>query len=127
MIFHFKKNWFTLGFTAENENASDNEFSYQKYIPGVSITRKLPFKLTGSIYYKYQFLRYDDPATLFNKDRKDQQNLIGIGLGKKIWYSLRLNQSVTVNLNYQHTRSYSNIDLYEYNMNLLQLSLIYNF
>lgn len=127
MNFRFKKNWFNLEFTAENENASNNEFSYQKYIPGVSIKRKLPFELTGSIYYKYQFSRYDDPATLFNKDRKDQQHITGAGLEKKIWHSLRLNQSVIVNLNYQHTRSYSNIDLYEYNMNLLQLSLIYNF
>ncbi|MBT6338931.1 MAG: DUF560 domain-containing protein [Desulfobacula sp.] len=127
MNFYFKNNWFNLGFTAENENATDNEFSYQKYIPGVSISRKLPFGLTGSIYYKTLFSRYDDPATLFNKDRKDQQNFIGASLEKKIWHSLKSNQSVLFHLNYQHTRSYSNIDLYEYNMNLLQLSLIYNF
>lgn len=127
MGFLFKKNWYNLSLTAENENASNDEYSYIKYIPSLSITRKLPFELTGSVYYKYQFSHYDDPATLFNKNREDQQHSAGAGLGKKLWHSLKSNQSIIVNLNYQHTRAYSNIELYEYNMDLLQLSLIYNF
>ena len=127
MGFLFKKNWYNLSLTAENENAYNDEYSYIRYIPSLSITRKLPFDLTGSVYYKYQFSYYDDPATLFNKNREDQQHSAGAGLGKTLWHSLKSNQSVIVNLNYQHTLSYSNIELYEYNMDLLQLSLIYNF
>ena len=80
----FKKNWYSLGLKAEKEDASDDEYSYKRFISNLSITRELPLKIIGSVNYEYQYLYYDEPTALFNKKRKDYQHSAGCSLEKKI-------------------------------------------
>ena len=124
----FKKSWYSLGLKAESEDAFDDEYSYKRFISNLSITRELPLKTTGSVNYEYQYSHYDEPAALFNKRREDHQYSAGCSLEKKIWKSLsKPNQNISLRLNYQHTWACSNIELYEFNKDLFQLFLIYNF
>ncbi len=125
---NYKNNWFNINLKAEDESADNDEYNYVRFGSNISITRELPFKTKGSVDYYYQYSAYDEEAFLFNKKRQDHQHYAGISLEKKIWKSsLKTNQSVSLKLNYRHTWAYSNIGLYEYNADLVQVSMIYNF
>ncbi len=124
----FKNNWLSLSLGMEHEDAFDDEYSYNRFISNLSITRELPLKTIGSINYNYHYSYYDDPAALFDKNREDHQHSAGCSLEKKIWKSLiKPNQNISIRLNYLHTFAYSNIALYEFDKDLFQLLLIYNF
>lgn len=126
--FLFKKNWYGLGFKAEKEDALDNEYSYTRLGSNISISRQLPFKTTGSMSYAYQFSTYDEEASLFDKNREDNQHTAGCSLKKIIWQpSGKADQAVSIILNYQHIWAFSNIELYEFNQDLFQVFLMYNF
>ncbi len=126
--FLFKHNWVSLGFKAERENADDDENSYKRYGSNVSISRELPFDMTGSAGYAYQFSTYSEPGSLFNKSREDHQHSAGAGLKKILWQSSdNSGRTASLNLNYQHIWAFSNIELYEYEQDLVQLFLLYAF
>ena len=126
--FLHNKNWYGLGFKAEREDAANSEYSYNRYGLDISVSRQLPFNIAGSISYAYQFSRYDEKASLFGKNREDHQHTAGGSLKKMIWQSSeKANQTMSINLNYQHIWAVSNIELYEFNQDLLQVFLVYDF
>ena len=127
MRFLHHRIWYGMGLKAERENADDNELSYKRLNSKLSATRELPFKLTGSLNYEYEYSRYDDPALLFAEKREDHKHYAGACLTKKLWHSREKNQFLSLRVNYQHTWAYSNIELYEYTKNLFQTALIYDF
>ncbi|MDM8537343.1 surface lipoprotein assembly modifier [Desulfobacterales bacterium HSG17] len=117
-----------FGLKSEKENAFDDEFSYTRYGSNLSLTYNLPFHFTGSSSYNYQYSHYDKAAALFTKKRQDHLHSAGLSLEKKMWTSLlNPDHSVSCRLTYQHTWSYSNIELYEYTKDFIQLFFIYNF
>src|SRR3989339_654550 len=121
----FKHNWITVGLKAERENADDDENSYKRYGSNISISRELLFDMTGSAGYAYQFSTYSEPGSLFNKSREDHQHSAGAGLKKILWQSLdNPGRTASLNLNYQHIWAFSNIELYEYEQDLVQFFLL---
>jgi len=78
--------------------------------------------------YKFAVSEYDEPESLFTQKREDNQHTLGASLIKSIWQSRsNKNQRIDMNLNYQHTWAFSNIELYEYGQDLLQIFLTYHF
>ena len=122
-----KKNWYNVNLKLETENASNDEYSFNRLGLGLSFTRVLPLNFIGSLNYEYQYSQYDEKATLFNKQRQDNQHKIGYVLKKTIWQSVKKNKDLAVNLNYRHTWTDSNIALYKYNKDLVQCSLEFGF
>lgn len=128
MNYLFRHNWIGIGLKAERENADDDENSYRRYSPSISVSRELPFNMTGSAGYAYQFSTYSKPGSLFNKSREDHQHSVGAGLKKIMWQSSENpDRAASLNLNYQHIWAFSNIELYEYEQDLVQLFLLYAF
>ncbi len=127
LISHHNKTWYNAGFKAETENAKEDEYDYDRFASTLSITRQLPFELAGSIRGSYQFTGYKGENVLFDEKRKDHQFIAGCTLKRKIWKFENQNNYMALNLNFQHTWTYSNIDLYDYRMGLVQLFLTYNF
>ncbi|MBU2429267.1 MAG: DUF560 domain-containing protein, partial [Proteobacteria bacterium] len=127
MVFLKNGIWFDLGLIAEKENAFKDDVTYTRYGSTLSMMKKLPFEINTALKYEYQFTKYKSPNALFTQTREDKLHLIGCTLNKKIWQFKKTNQYMTLNLNYQHRWAFSNIELYEYTMDLVQLSLIYNF
>ncbi|MFA5904102.1 MAG: surface lipoprotein assembly modifier [Desulfobacula sp.] len=124
----FNQNWIGIGIKAENENADDDENTYKRWGSNISISRELPFDTTATATYAYQFSTYEKPGSLFTKSREDHQHSVGFGLKKKLWQAQdSQDQTVSLNLNYQHVWAFSNIELYEYEQDLFQMVLQYAF
>jgi hypothetical protein len=126
--YYFRNNAVNLRFRAEKEDAVNDIYSYYRYVAGVSFQRKLFFGMTGSFNYEYQYTNYKEAETLFNKKRQDHYNSAGFSLEKKIWQSsTNAKESADLRLNYIHTWAFSNVELYEYSRDMVQLLMIYNF
>lgn len=125
----FLKNniWFNLVVKAEKENAFEDEYSYTRYASTLAAYKKLPFEINTTVKYEYQFTQYEAPNALFTQTREDNVHIAGCTLNKKIWQLKKPSQYMSLSLNYQHRWSFSNIELYDYTMDLFQLSLTYNF
>jgi tetratricopeptide (TPR) repeat protein len=123
-----KSTWFGAGLNLEREDANEEEYTYNRLTADVSITRELKFKTKGALVYEYEYSDYDGSSSLFDKNREDQTHSLGGSLEKTIWHSLsKPNQNISLKLNYIHTWAFSNINLYEYEKDLVQMALIYNF
>ncbi len=120
--------WVGAGIYLEREKAYDDQYSYGRIGSSLSVSQDLPFNFTGSARYAYQYSKYDEAQTLFSKERQDHENTLSLSLRKILWQSLvKTEQTLAMNVNYQHIRAFSNIDLYEYNQDLVQVSLAYHF
>ncbi|MCF6245828.1 MAG: surface lipoprotein assembly modifier [Desulfobacula sp.] len=126
--FPYRKNWFGIGSRVQEESAFDDEYSYNKYSAFITASREFSPNTIGFFNYEYQYAGYKKAASLFSKNRMDQLHFAGCGLSKKLWQSSQDSmQNIFFNLNYQHIWAFSNISLYEYTKDLIQLSLTYNF
>ena len=122
-----QKNWYNVNFKLETENASNDEYSFNRLGSGLSVTRVLPLNVIGSLNYQYQYSQYDQNASLSNNKRQDNQHKIAWTLKNTIWNSAKTDKYLAVNLNYRHTWADSNIALYEYTKDLVQCSLEFGF
>lgn len=102
----------------ESEDAEDNINSYDRYGATLSYDRILPFDFTLSASIRYQRTEYEDVESLFGENRCDDVTDIRFGLSKTLWRSYDKRQSFLFSLNYAHTDSDSNIDLYIYKKNV---------
>ncbi len=119
---------FTLGGKITRESAFDDEYSHYKYSGYSAISRELLEDLVASVSYEYQYSGYDQPAVLFGRERRDELHFAGCGIRKKLWQkSDSAIQSIFFNINYSHVWANSNIPLYDYKKDLVQLSLSYYF
>ncbi len=119
---------FTLGGKITRESAFEDEYSYYKYSCYSAISRELPQDLEASVSYEYQYAGYDQAAALFGRHRRDELHFAGCGIRKKLWQkSNSAIQSLFFNINYSRVWANSNIPLYDYNKDLIQLSLSYYF
>ena len=120
--------WFDFGVGLEQENAHNDEYSYDRLLLRVSAARPLIYGITGSLKYEFKMTDYDAPVALFDDKRKDRRHTLSVGLSRHLWHRAgRPDQNAELRLNYQRIWSHSNIDLYEYAQNLVQTCLVYNF
>lgn len=128
LIFPGKGFQHDLGLRLERETTYDKEYSFQRVQVTASGLYQLPFNVLGSAGYKYQLTRYAQESAMFFKEQEDHQNVLYANIGKTLWQS-RLNpeRSISMNLSYQHIWNFSNIDLYEYEQDLVQTFVSYQF
>ena len=120
--------WFSVKGRAEKESARKKENTYERYSGTFSAHRPLFWGIQGALNYEYQYTHYHKPAALFTKKRTDEVHYAGCSLQKKIWQSKHYKTHYAhISLAYQRIWAYSNISLYEYTKDLVQLSLMYNF
>lgn len=116
-----------LGLRIEQENAKDNTNSFTRYGTNLSLVKKLPFDIIGSIKYDYQVTRYQETSVLFTESRKDKQHTAGCTFKRQLWKSESSNRNLTFDLNLSHVWAFSTVELYEYRKGLVQCFLTYNF
>lgn len=120
--------WLRLGAGLDRESADDDEYSHYKYSGFTGLSRELFKHTTGFLSYEFQYAGYDAAADLFGRHRMDRIHFLGCGVSRKLWQSpYAAERSLFANLNYQHIRADSNIPLYDYDKDLVQFSLSYNF
>ncbi len=122
-----KNMWLNLNLSMENENAQDEEFSYNRYSTNFSVSRELQWDVTLFGNYKFTFSDYKDNAFLFSDERKDKVHKAGVGIRKRFWESQDKKSSASMILQYQYIHSESNIDLYNYRKNIVQAMMEYQF
>ncbi len=125
--YQFKSTFLNFQMVIEDENARDDEFSYQKYMTRFSFNRDFLWELNLFGNYNFSASSYEEASVLFLEPRDDQIHQFGIGIKKKIWESLNQQHIVSILTAYQYTQSESNIELYEYQKNQFQIMMEYQF
>jgi len=125
--YQFKKTLLNLQLAIENENAMDNEFSYQKYTAGLAFSKDLLWDILLSGNYNFSVSNYEKAEALFSDPRDDLIHQVGLGIKKKLWESVNKQHIISILLAYQYTQSESNIDLHEYQKNQVQTYMEYQF
>lgn len=112
----------------------DDPISYEGYTASIQLTQILPLEiiLRGSYYYnnkEYPSQGAYIKANTFDTDitREDAQQIINLGVQKKIYFGKQESTALTLALNYQHIDNSSNSYWYDYNSNKLNFGLNYNF
>jgi tetratricopeptide (TPR) repeat protein len=126
-VFLFGANRVALAVVGEIEDAQDDFYSYKQIGGYINYERLLPYDLMFLGYYEYRYRAFDGDQVLFDKKRKDNSHYLGAGLSKTIWRSSNSRQNLALRVNYRYTRSASNIELYEYDKNVVSGSLAYTF
>jgi hypothetical protein len=78
-------------------------------------------------YYEYRYRVFEGDQPLFEKKRRDNLHYAGAGVSKSIWRSSDFRQDLSLRFNYRYTRSDSNIELFEFDKNVVSGSLAYTF
>jgi len=112
----------------------DDPISYEGYTANLQLTQILPLEiiLRGSYFLNSKEYpsqgsyieagNYDSDIT-----RNDTQQIINLGVQKKIYFGKQESTSLTLLLNYQHINNSSNSFWYEYTSNKIKFGLNYNF
>lgn len=118
---------FALRLGGEDENASVDSNSYRRISGTLKYTWKPNQDFTFSASYQRKNTDYDSVATPFTVERSDDVDVFSVEVLKKIWTSANKKLSLTPKLEYSYTDSSSNIALYEYDKNIISLSMIFMF
>jgi hypothetical protein len=126
-VFLFGANRIGLAATAEYESAQDDIYTYKQGGARIHYERLLPHDMMFLGYYEYRYREFENQELLFDKTRKDNLHYAGVGLSKTIWHSPNFRQNLSLRCYYRYVRSDSNIELYEYDKNVVSASLAYTF
>jgi tetratricopeptide (TPR) repeat protein len=126
-VFSVGANRIGASVSGEIENARDDTNSYKQYRVKTTLERILPYDFIVFGNYEFKHNSYDDVYVLFNEYRKDNIHYVGAGISKTFWRSYDNSSSLSLQLGYRYTKSDSNIDLYEYEKNVISTSVSYAF
>ena len=126
-VFLFGANRIAVAGVGEIEDARDDVYSYKQGGGLINYERLLPYDLMFLGYYEYRYRAFEGDQLLFDEKRRDNLHYAGAGLSKTIWRSSNFRQSLALRVNYRYTKSDSNIELYEYDKNVVSASLAYTF
>jgi len=111
----------------EWSNASDDQHSYQRILLKMDFQRQVSGQLTVNLGGRWQDSAYTDEAPLFGKKRHDVLREASLGLSRVVWAEPKGAGQLSALLNYVVSSAGSNIDLYDYEKQVLSLSLSYQF
>lgn len=114
-------------FGVELSDARDNQHSYQRFLLKISWERKIPWQMILSLGGRWQDSAYKDEAPLFGKKRHDVLGEASLGLSRVVWSKPIDNRQLRALLNFVVSDASSNIDLYQYDKQVLSFSLSYLF
>jgi tetratricopeptide (TPR) repeat protein len=126
-VFLFGANQIRAAAVGEIEDAENDVYSYEQVGGLINYERLLPYNLTVFGYYEYRYRAFKDGLALFDEKRRDHLHYFGASLSKKLWRSSDFRQDLSLRFNYRYTRSDSNIDLFEFDKNVVSASLAYTF
>jgi tetratricopeptide (TPR) repeat protein len=117
----------TVFFRTELNRAREDEQSYLRFLFKLDYERRLPWRLTMNLGGRLQHSQYEDEAPLFAKKRRELLREASIGFSRTLWGGAQGHGELRALLNYVYTDTSSNIDLYEYDKQVLSLGLSYLF
>lgn len=129
----YKLNWrppegrVLTSFGLEKNEATLDEYSNLRKIFSVRFERPLLWQLKGSVDVRLQATDYDGDLPLFGQARKDRLLEISLGLSRPIWKESKGQEQLLAQLLGTITKVNSNIDLYEYDKQVLSFALSYLF
>jgi len=126
-IFLFGANRISLAAAGEIEDAKNEVYSYNQAGALINYERILPHEFSVFGYYEYRYRVFEGDQPLFDKKRRDHWHYAGVGLSKALWRSSDLRQNLALRFNYRYIRSDSNIELYEFDKNVVSASVVYTF
>ncbi len=116
----------SAGFRYQRYDSEGSEYEYNAYRFGLGVMRELPWKITADLYASYEYRPYDNPSTfqdppasgLFNaSDRREHSWRVGLMIQRPI------TPLVTASLVYNYYKNDSNVQLYDYDRNIVGLRL----
>ncbi len=126
-VFLYGANRISLAVAGEIEDAQNDVYSYNQAGALINYERILPYGSMILGYYEYRYRVFEGDQPLFEKKRRDNLHYAGAGVSKSIWRSSDFRQDLSLRFNYRYTRSDSNIELYEFDKNVVSASLAYTF
>jgi tetratricopeptide (TPR) repeat protein len=126
-VFLYGPNRIGVAAAVEYESAQDDIYSYTQGGVRIYYERILLHDLILLGYYEYRYREFKNQELLFDKTRRDNLHYAGVGLSKTIWRAADFRQNLSMRFNYRYVRSDSNIELYEYDKNVVSASLAYTF
>jgi len=124
-----------LGFAYGDESKYfDDPISYEGSTTSIQLTQILPMEITLRASYFYNNKEYPSQGSYVkinkldpNTQRNDTQQIVNIGIQKKIYFGKYNTTSLALILNYQYINNSSNSYWYNYKSNKINLGLNYNF
>ncbi len=129
----FKQSWrlsqgrFMVAIGLEENRAKLEEYACLRKLLSLRYERPLPWRLTGSFAVRLQASDYDEQIPLFGRARKDRLRELSLGLSRPLWKKPDGNGQVQAQLLGTLSKTNSNIDLYEYDKQVLSFALSYLF
>ena len=105
--------------------AVDSEaYSWREFIIGASATRELPKGFVVTVGPTYRLRRYDSPIAAFGPEARQDQTLAG-----RLKVSNRHIElfGFMPELTFKHERRSSNLSLYDYKRNLVEVGVVRTF
>jgi hypothetical protein len=114
-----------LGITAahEEEDADEAINSYDRNAIACRYDRQLPYEFAVYASIRYQDTDYDQKDPLFLETREDQETDLAAGVSKSLWHSADGRSTLALQVNWTYINTDSNIELYDYDKNLVNTSL----
>jgi tetratricopeptide (TPR) repeat protein len=111
----------------EWSSARDGQYSYRRALLRLGYQRQLPWRLTINLGGRLQVSDYLGEAPLFGKKRHDVLREANLDLSRVLWQEQRGGGQLRAEVSYVLTATASNIDLYEYDKQVLSFALSYLF
>ena len=99
------------------ENAEASQFDNVGFRLSGGASYQLPWEVTASAHGSYQFATYDEREVIAPEEREDNQWRLLLGLNRPVA------DNTNVSLQYNYTRNDSSFGLYEYDRNVVTLSV----
>jgi len=109
----------------EFNEAKDDQYSYLRGTLQMRYQQPLPWKLSSELSVRLQATDYDGEVGLFGKAREDRLRELSLGLSRPLWQ--KQGTRLLAQLLGTITKVNSNIDLYEYDKQVISLTLSYQF
>ena len=105
--------------------AVDSEaYSWREFILGASATRELPRGFVATVGSTYRLRRYDSPITAFGPEARQDRTLAGrVKLSNRHFELFGFMPEMT----FRHERRNSNLDLYDYKRNVVEIGVVRTF
>ena len=117
----------TAFFQTELNQARKDEQSYLRFLFKLDYQHRLPWRMSMTLAGRLQYSDYQDEASLFAKKRRELLREVSLGFSRALWAGSQGEGELRVLLNYVYTDTRANIDLYQYNKQVLSLALSYLF
>ena len=107
----------------EIEDAQKKYNSYKRIDPSLNVFFKLPYDITLTGRYTYQYTKYDEDNPDYQKTRLDDTHEYSAGISKIFWRSKYNTGNFSGIINYSYTDAISNIAIYDYHKNTVNCGM----